>query len=841
MRPASLGMFWQTMNDNVGYRRKWDQLGITKTMFQWVAVDGSSFIPSTSLPAHIRQLNLADINSQPWASQIVIGLPGINNETNARSGVAGLVTLAEEFAGASFISSHYPANSIGNGFYFPIEIDPSWTNIDSVFTTALWNRLRALPGTLYVSVYYGDSLTSLGITSLQAANWVNTHIPSDVTVLFQDGVGAHGVSVNTAVNRYAELQSVLGANRVELIAEAFRINPGYVGVTGTYYIPATAEQIRGQLYAYRNFKTWLFDGPSYINTKLIQEVLYQVPVLPPDTLASGVYSTGDIKFTWNRTSQAGASVSGYEIYVYDLGGNNILRTLTSTGTSVTYTAAQSFADFGTALTYTVFRVSEVSTTGFVSDKSAQFAATATSLPDPVGTYGVIMTGGQSNMDQHFGSLSQTVEGRSYLKIISEAETALGRSPGDITMINGATGGSAAEYRARPSWGPTLWWINTVTNADGPMLTAWIAKYNALPNGTNVIGVIWAQGEADVTANAADVNTSTPAMYKAALEAIFARMRAVVGNPNLKIWIQPLAISYWNYGANGLDITGNIYEAYRDQQIAIAYEQANTYIGAWKPNITYDSFVQEYDGSTPIAGRIHYTPAEYHALATKLGQAIGGNIDQIDTRPAWATLRAPTNIVAQFDAANNITITWTARPGVTQWHVINSKLDGTGFWSQGVVNTNSFTYTVAQQVADYGFGGVQIGIYIAEYSGSVMGNHGRFVGSPNAYVASPSPSPSPSPPPAPAPTLSAVTGLSAIIYGNDVVFSWTDDTAVDFEVVNFSTWNGAEISRAVITTNSLTFTQAQQIAYYGSPHTTTRYAVRKVKVSTSEFGPWSEHP
>lgn len=361
-----------------------------------------------------------------------------------------------------------------------------------------------------------------------------------------------------------------------------------------------------------------------------------------------------------------------------------------------------------------------------------FTPPATDMIDPPGTYGVLMTGGQSNMDQHFGSLSQNAEGRSYQKIIDGVTTALGRSPGDITIVNGATGGSAAEYRARPSWFPTGYWWDSVAGTPGPMLTAWEAKYAALPNGTNIIGVIWAQGEADVSANSADVATSTPAMFKAALQSIFARMRTVVGNPNLKIWIQPLAISYWNYGANGLDIIGGIYEAYRDQQLAIAYEQANTHIGAWVPDITYGGFVQEYDNGTPIAGRIHYTPTNYHALGTKLGQAIGNNADQIELRPAWANLRAGTNITAQFDASNNITITWTARPGISEWHIINSKLDGSGFWSQGNVTTNSFTYTAAQQTADYGFAGVMVGFYVAEYSNSTVGSHGRFVGAPTAY-------------------------------------------------------------------------------------------------------------
>ena len=43
--PRAASMFWQTWTSNVDVRRQWDRLGVGTTIFQWVAVNGSSFIP----------------------------------------------------------------------------------------------------------------------------------------------------------------------------------------------------------------------------------------------------------------------------------------------------------------------------------------------------------------------------------------------------------------------------------------------------------------------------------------------------------------------------------------------------------------------------------------------------------------------------------------------------------------------------------------------------------------------------------------------------------------------------------------------------------------------------
>ena len=56
----------------------------------------------------------------------------------------------------------------------------------------------------------------------------------------------------------------LGADRVRLIAEAFRPNPG------GGFRPATLEELRPQLATYQGFPIYLFEGPRYVGSTLVQ-------------------------------------------------------------------------------------------------------------------------------------------------------------------------------------------------------------------------------------------------------------------------------------------------------------------------------------------------------------------------------------------------------------------------------------------------------------------------------------------------------------------------------------------------------------------------------------------
>ena len=132
-RARAASMFWQTWTSNVDVRRQWDRLGVGTTIFQWVAVNGSSFILNPWLPLHGSQLDLADIATRPWARRMIIGTPGLSDETQARARIHELADLAQKFGTLS-----YPSNAAG--FYFPVEIDPTYTAAPADFG-AIWSKL----------------------------------------------------------------------------------------------------------------------------------------------------------------------------------------------------------------------------------------------------------------------------------------------------------------------------------------------------------------------------------------------------------------------------------------------------------------------------------------------------------------------------------------------------------------------------------------------------------------------------------------------------------------------------------------------------------------------------
>ena len=81
-------------------------------------------------------------------------------QTQARAHIHELADLAQKFGTLS-----YPSNAAG--FYFPVEIDPTYTAAPADFG-AIWSKLPRL----YVSVYYGA-----GVDDAAAAQWLDSFIP----------------------------------------------------------------------------------------------------------------------------------------------------------------------------------------------------------------------------------------------------------------------------------------------------------------------------------------------------------------------------------------------------------------------------------------------------------------------------------------------------------------------------------------------------------------------------------------------------------------------------------------------------------------------------------------
>lgn len=244
--PPIEGVVWQIDNEHTAPRGDWQKLGVHTLLVQWSVVDGLAFIPGTDLPAGKNMPDWQAIAKQPWASDVILGLAGRFDEHGARSDLANLVALSAKVA-----KSAPPVHVAG--YYFPIEIDPTWMEAFRLRTL-----LTQLPRPLWISVY-----DSANVGPEELAQSLTEWLPPDVGVFFQDGVGVYAREPYVARHYVDVLVRRLGRARVRVIAEAFRPNPG------GGFRPATLDELRPQLATYAGFPIYLFEGPRYVTPQLV--------------------------------------------------------------------------------------------------------------------------------------------------------------------------------------------------------------------------------------------------------------------------------------------------------------------------------------------------------------------------------------------------------------------------------------------------------------------------------------------------------------------------------------------------------------------------------------------
>jgi hypothetical protein len=243
------GMVWQVDNATLEPHGNWDHLGATELLIQWSAVDGMAFVPDAGMPSAPRLPDWQRIAGEPWAQTVILGLAGRFDETAARADIKGLALASQRLA-------QLPTPLHVVGWYFPVEIDPTWSEAPQ-----LAPLLANLPRPLWISVY--DS-ANVGPDAL--VDRLMTWLPPDVGIFFQDGVGVHAREAKVA-RHYADVMSArLGRDRVRLIAEAFRPQQG------GGFRSATAAEIRSQLQRYGGYRVYLFDGPHYVPDALVTEL-----------------------------------------------------------------------------------------------------------------------------------------------------------------------------------------------------------------------------------------------------------------------------------------------------------------------------------------------------------------------------------------------------------------------------------------------------------------------------------------------------------------------------------------------------------------------------------------
>lgn len=103
----------------------WNRLGVTDLLLQWTAVDNTAYVTGTRIPVAPRLPDWNRIAQEPWARHVLVGLAGRFNEDAARANAALLVDQSLELVRAA------PRLNI-EGWYFPVEVDPSWQDARSL-------------------------------------------------------------------------------------------------------------------------------------------------------------------------------------------------------------------------------------------------------------------------------------------------------------------------------------------------------------------------------------------------------------------------------------------------------------------------------------------------------------------------------------------------------------------------------------------------------------------------------------------------------------------------------------------------------------------------------------
>lgn len=251
MRPETMaeGVVWQLDTDTVAPQGSWERMGARTLLVQWSAVNDLSFVPGGPWPEAPQLPDWQAIARQPWARDVIVGLAGRTDEAAARADVANLIAVSEQLA-------RLPTPLHVVGWYFPVEIDSSWQEAKK-----LGPLLSRLPRPLWLSVY--DS-ANVGADTL--ADWLESWLPVDIGIFFQDGVGVHARNAVVARAHADVLIRRFGQARIRLIAEAFRPK------SGGGFRSATAKELTEQLQTYQGLPVYLFDGPHYLSADLVNEM-----------------------------------------------------------------------------------------------------------------------------------------------------------------------------------------------------------------------------------------------------------------------------------------------------------------------------------------------------------------------------------------------------------------------------------------------------------------------------------------------------------------------------------------------------------------------------------------
>lgn len=411
-----------------------------------------------------------------------------------------------------------------------------------------------------------------------------------------------------------------------------------------------------------------------------------VPVISNVTAVANSY--GDIRVAWDVTDPLDGDT--YTVEVLDLSDNSVQWTTTTTNTYAYFDISDSIPLYGFAPTYLKISVK--------STKAAAVIFNSSIATDDSFIKEVIVFAGQDNVNAHFTELSGANKAAMSSTTARNAyATQRGLANAEVLPLNTASGSSAADKYADDKAGtgtPDNYWYDLDNTADGPCLTNFITKVT--PYASKVKAIIWGQGENDAVSASSTVagRYSNTTRYHDATIAIFDKMRTIVPASQAKIVWQILGRSY----LYGVEVNGVDWQKYRNVQRTISTARDDVIIGSWVDGAErYSGYVYE-EG---IDGRIHYISSVYQTAATKLAKSAADGTDLTSTSPVWVDMAVPTGATAISQSNQDTILTWDAQ-GYSKHYFRNINVLTASVLTEQTLNTNSYTFTYADQVAQYGF-------------------------------------------------------------------------------------------------------------------------------------------
>lgn len=411
-----------------------------------------------------------------------------------------------------------------------------------------------------------------------------------------------------------------------------------------------------------------------------------VPVISNVTAVANSY--GDVRVAWDVADPLDGDT--YTVEVLDLSNNSVQWTTTTTNTYAYFDISDSIPLYGFAPTYLKISVK--------STKAAPVIFNNSIATDDSFIKEVIVFAGQDNVNAHFTELSGANKAAMSSTTARNAyATQRGLANAEVLPLNTASGSSAADKYADDKAGtgtPDNYWYDLDNTADGPCLTNFITKVT--PYASKVKAIIWGQGENDAVSASSTVagRYSNTTRYHDATIAIFDKMRTIVPASQAKIVWQILGRSY----LYGVEVNGVDWQKYRNVQRAISTARDDVIIGSWVDGAErYSGYVYE-EG---IDGRIHYISSVYQTAATKLAKSAADGTDLTSTSPVWVDMAVPTGATATSQSNQDTILAWDAQ-GYSKHYFRNINVLTASVLTEQTLNTNSYTFTYADQVEQYGF-------------------------------------------------------------------------------------------------------------------------------------------